>query len=58
MNNKINKILKVLVYVLLSLFVVFATIAAFVESPAACTGFALACVFCGFTGGICLTATR
>ena len=53
-----NKILKVIAIVLLVLFAVFATVAAFAEAPATCMGFALACVFCGFTGGLCLTATK
>lgn len=53
-----NNILRVITIALLIGFVVFATVAAFVTSPATCTGFALASVFCGFTGGICLTATR
>lgn len=53
-----NKVMKILAIVLLALFFVFATVAAFAESPAVCTGFALACVFCGFTGGVCLTATK
>lgn len=53
-----NKVMKILAIVLLALFFVFATVAAFAESPVVCTGFALACVFCGFFGGVCLTATK
>lgn len=58
MNERTNRIIKTLTCVLLVLFVVFVTCAAFAESTTVCTGFALASVFCGFTGGICLTATR
>lgn len=58
MNERINRIFNTLACVLLVLFVVFVTVAAFAESASVCTGFALASVFCGFFGGICLTATR